>query len=112
VLIFSVKWVIAKWFVMIIPPLTVIAIVFSRKIRKFSKGYQEKIAESNVIVGEALTGITNVKTFTNEKYEIGKYDRVTNAVKEFGLKYGILRGLFFSFVMIFVFGSIFFILWQ
>jgi len=111
-LITTTKWVIAKWFLIIIPPLTIVAILFSRKIRKFSKGYQEKIAESNVIVGESFTGITNVKTFTNEQYEIDKYDKVTGAVREFGLKYGILRGLFFSFVMIFVFGSIFFILWQ
>jgi ABC-type multidrug transport system fused ATPase/permease subunit len=103
---------IAKWFLIIIPPLTVIAILFSKRIRKFSKTYQEKIAESNVIVGEALTGITNVKTFTNEEYEIRKYGKISDSIREFGLKYGIFRGLFFSFVMVFVFGSVFFILWQ
>jgi ABC-type multidrug transport system fused ATPase/permease subunit len=103
---------IAKWFIFIIPPLTVVSILFARKLRKFSKTYQEKIAESNVIVGEALTGITNVKTFTNEEYEINKYDKISSTIREFGLKYGIFRGLFFSFVMIFVFGSVFFILWQ
>ncbi|MGZ5189226.1 MAG: ABC transporter ATP-binding protein, partial [Kaistella sp.] len=32
--------------------------------------------------------------------------------KKFGLKYGILRGTFFSFIMVFVFGAVFFILWQ
>lgn len=111
-LVIKTDWVIAKWFLIIIPPLTVVAILFSRRIRKFSKGYQEKIAESNVVVGEAFTGITNVKTFTNEGYEISKYDKVTNDVKAFGIKYGILRGMFFSFVMVFVFGSVFFILWQ
>lgn len=111
-LVSTTSFALAKWFIIIIPPLTVIAILFSRQIRKYSKVYQEKIAESNVVIGEALTGITNVKTFTNEQYEIGKYDRVTSSVKAFGLKYGILRGLFFSFVMVFVFGSVFFILWQ
>ncbi len=111
-IVIKTDWVIAKWFIFIIPPLTIVAILFSRKIRKFSKGYQDKIAESNVVVGEAFTGITNVKTFTNEQYEINKYDKVTDEVRAFGLKYGILRGTFFSFVMVFVFGSIFFILWQ
>lgn len=111
-LIMKTDWVIARWFLIIIPPLTVVAILFSRRIRKFSKGYQEKIAESNVVVGEAFTGITNVKTFTNEGYEISKYEKVTEDVKAFGLKYGILRGAFFSFVMVFVFGAVFFILWQ
>jgi len=111
-LVSTTEWTIARWFLIIIPPLTIVAILFSRKIRKFSKVYQDKIAESNVVVGEALTGITNVKTFTNEEYEIAKYDKVSDTIREFGLKYGIFRGLFFSFVMVFVFGSIFFILWQ
>jgi ABC-type multidrug transport system fused ATPase/permease subunit len=111
-LVGTTEWAISKWFLIIIPPLTFAAILFSRKIRKFSKVYQEKIAESNVVVGEALTGITNVKTFTNEKYEINKYSKISETIREFGIKYGIFRGLFFSFVMVFVFGSIFFILWQ
>lgn len=111
-LICTTEWAITKWFLIIIPPLTIAAILFAKKIRKFSKVYQEKIAESNVVVGEALTGITNVKTFTNEKYEISKYEKISDTIREFGLKYGVFRGLFFSFVMIFVFGSIFFILWQ
>lgn len=102
----------AKWFLIIIPPLTLFAILFARRLRKFSKTYQEKIAEANVVVGEALTGIANVKTFTNEAYEISKYNKISGTIREFGLKYGIFRGLFFSFVMVFVFGSVFFILWQ
>jgi ABC-type multidrug transport system fused ATPase/permease subunit len=112
ILLITTSGPIAKWFLIIIPPLTFFAILFARQIRKFSKTYQEKIAQSNVIVGEALTGITNVKTFTNESYEIEKYDNISNNIREFGLKYGIFRGLFFSFVMVFVFGSVFFILWQ
>lgn len=111
-LIYKTDWVIARWFLVIIPPLTVVSILFSRRIRKYSKVFQEKIAESNVVVGEAFTGITNVKTFTNEYYEINKYDKITDDIRSFGLKFGIIRGLFFSFVMVFVFGSIFFILWQ
>ncbi len=112
ILVNTTGWDIAKWFLMIVPPLTAIAIIFSRRIRKFSKAFQEKIAESNIVVGEALTGISNVKTFTNEHYEISRYERITTSIRDFGLKYGILRGSFFAFVMIFVFGSVFFILWQ
>ncbi len=106
------SWEIAQWFLVVIPPITIIAIVFGRKVRKFSRGMQDKIAESNVIVGEALTGITNVKTFTNEKFEINRYQRVTQGIKDFGIKYGVFKGTFFTFIIIFVFGSIFFILFQ
>lgn len=112
ILLITTSGPIAKWFLVIIPPLTFFAILFARKIRKFSKTYQDKIAESNVVVGEALTGITNVKTFTNEEYEIKKYNNLAESIRVFGLRFGIFRGLFFSFVMIFVFGSVFFILWQ
>ncbi len=63
-------WDVAKWFLAIIPPITVIAIFYGRRIRKYSKVFQDKIAESNIIVSEALTGITSVKAFTNESLEI------------------------------------------
>lgn len=110
--IFHNQWSMIKWFLIIIPPLTIVAIIFARFIRKFSKSYQEKIAESNVLVGETLTGIANVKVFTNEEYEISRFEKIAEGIKTFGLKYGIFRGTFFSFVMVFVFGSVFFILWQ
>lgn len=111
-LIYYISWDIAQWFLIIIPALTAIAILFARKIRKYSKAFQEKIAESTVIVGEALTGITNVKTFTNEKYEIGRYQKITSSIKDFGIRFGIFRGSFFAFVMVFIFGAVFFILWK
>ncbi|MGZ3863955.1 MAG: ABC transporter ATP-binding protein [Bacteroidia bacterium] len=111
-LIYYISWDIAQWFLIIIPAITTIAILFARKIRKYSKDFQEKIAESTVIVGEALTGITNVKTFTNEKYEISRYEKITDSIRQFGMRFGIFRGSFFAFVMVFIFGSIFFILWK
>ena len=105
-------WDVAKWFLVIIPPITVIAILYGRKIRGYSKSLQDKISESSVIVSEALTGITSVKAFTNEQLEISKYDIVTSDIRKFGIKYGIMRGAFFAFIIMCVFGSIFFILYQ
>ena len=105
------KWEIAKWFIFIIPPLTVVSILFAKKIRAYSKNFQEKIAEASVIVGEVLTGIANVKTFTNEAYEINRYTEKTKDIKNFGFSYGVFRGTFFAFVVTFVFGTVFFILY-
>jgi ABC-type multidrug transport system fused ATPase/permease subunit len=106
------SWEIAKWFLMIIPPIIILAILFGKKIRGFSKIFQDKIAESNVIVVESLIGISNVKTFTNENFEITRYEKITESIRQFGLKYGIFRGAFFAFVITFIFGAIFFILWK
>jgi ABC-type multidrug transport system fused ATPase/permease subunit len=105
-------WDVAKWFVVIIPPITLIAILYGRKIRKYSKGLQDKISESSIIVSEALTGITSVKAFTSEHLEIKKYDKVTNEIRRFGIQYGVMRGAFFAFIIMCVFGSIFFILYK
>lgn len=106
------SWDIAKWFLIIIPPIIVIALLFAKKIRGFSKDFQDKIADANVIVGESLTGISNVKSFTNERYEMNRYYDKVIEIKLFGIRYGIIRGTFFSFVITCVFGSVFFILWK
>jgi ABC-type multidrug transport system fused ATPase/permease subunit len=111
-LIYYTKLEIALWFLAVIPPIIIITIIFGKKIRKYSKSYQEKIAASNVVVGEALTGISNVKTFTNEPFEIKRFGDIAQGIRKFGLKYGIFRGSFFAFVMTFIFGSIFFILYK
>jgi ABC-type multidrug transport system fused ATPase/permease subunit len=111
-LVYFTGWEVAKWFIVIIPPITVIAILYGRRIRKYSKGLQDKISESSVIVSEALTGITSVKSFTSEHLEIKKYNSVTDEIRQFGVKYGVMRGAFFAFIIMCVFGSIFFILYK
>ena len=108
----STNFAVSKWFLIIIPPLSVLAILFARKIRNYSKQFQDKIADANVIVSESITGITNVKSFTNEAYEINRYEKQTSDIKRFGLLYGTFRGAFFAFVITCIFGAIFFMLYK
>jgi ABC-type multidrug transport system fused ATPase/permease subunit len=112
ILVTLTSWDIAKWFIIVIPPIAIITMIYGRRIRKYSKNFQSKIAESNVVVQEALTGIASVKSFVNENFEIGRYDKITTDIKKYGIKYGVMRGSFFAFVVTCVFGSIFFILYQ
>src|ERR1035437_9478300 len=63
------SWRLALMMLAIIPVLALLAVFFGRKIRKISKGVQDSVADSNIIVGETLQGIANVKSFTNEKHE-------------------------------------------
>jgi ABC-type multidrug transport system fused ATPase/permease subunit len=111
-LFYVTPFALAKWFLFIIPPIVVLSILFAKRIRKYSKEYQDKLAETNVVVGEAFTGITNVKTFTNEFFEIGRYNEKTTDLKKFGIRYGVFRGAFFAFVIACVFGAVFFILYK
>lgn len=111
-IIVAVPWDIAKWFLILIPPVSFVAIFYARKLRNFSKNLQDKIAQSNVVVSEALTGIGSVKSFTNEAFEISRYETHLNDVRKLAVRFGVMRGSFFTFVISVIFGVIFFILYQ
>lgn len=99
------------WFLAVIPIVTIVTIVFAKRIRFYSKQFQDKLAELSVLVGETITGISNVKVFTNERQTFQRFQNKTEEIKHFGKKYGIFRGTFFAFVIAFIFGAVFFILY-
>jgi ATP-binding cassette subfamily B protein len=93
------------------PVIVLAAVVFGRKIRRLSKESQDRLADSNVAVEEALQGIQTVKSFANEDWERRRYfSALDNAVKV-ALKGAVYRGAFASFVIFAIFGAIIFILW-
>jgi ABC-type multidrug transport system fused ATPase/permease subunit len=96
----------------ILPIVIIGAIVFGSFIKKLSKKTQNSAAESNTILGEALSGITNVKAFANEFFEINKYKKTAEDIKSNALKAIRWKGVFISFIIVTMFSSIVFILWQ
>lgn len=110
--ILYVSWELALWMLAVVPILAIVAILFGRYIRKLSKAAQDESAKSNSILEEVLTGIVNVKAFTNETYETNRYtERVTN-IMGFNIKRGLMRGLFVSFIIFGMFGGISFVIWK
>ncbi|NHN24859.1 ATP-binding cassette domain-containing protein [Flavobacterium jejuense] len=95
----------------IVPVVAVAAVVFGRFIRKFSKSVQDQVAESQVIVEETMQGISNVKAFANEWYEIARYKGKINEVVKLAIKGGIYRGYFASFIIFCLFGAIVAVVW-
>lgn len=95
-----------------VPVMAIVAVLFGRFIRKLSKHAQDEAAASNVVIDESLTGITNVKSFTNEKYLIGKYIKGIQKIRDLNIKSGLWRGVFVSFIIFCLFGAIVFIVWQ
>lgn len=96
----------------IVPFIAVSAVVFGRFIRRFSKKAQDSIAESNNIILNAISGIKNVKIFVNEGFESVKYGRAVDEVKGLAIKSAIWRGLFAAFVILMMFGSVVWLIWQ
>ncbi|MCF8463862.1 MAG: ATP-binding cassette domain-containing protein [Flavobacteriales bacterium] len=95
----------------VVPLVAVFAVVFGRIIRRISKETQDRIAESNTIVEETLSGITNVKSFANEMYESIRYAKSTESIIEKALQGAKARGFFASFIILALFGSIVGVIW-
>ncbi len=95
-----------------VPVMAVIAVFFGRFIKKLSKNAQDEAAASNGILEEALMGISNVKSFTNEVFMVGRYVKSVNNIRSLNVKSGLWRGVFISFLIFCMSGAIVVVVWQ
>jgi len=95
----------------VVPLVAVAAVVFGRFIRKYSKKVQDQVAESQVIVEETMQGISIVKAFANEWYEIARYNGKIKEIVKIAIKGGKYRGYFASFIIFCLFGAIVAVVW-
>jgi ABC-type multidrug transport system fused ATPase/permease subunit len=95
----------------VVPLVAFAAVIFGRFIRKYSKKVQDQVAESQVIVEETLQGISNVKAFANEWYEIARYKSKIKEIVNIAIKGGQYRGYFASFIIFCLFGAIVAVVW-
>lgn len=95
----------------VVPLVAVAAVIFGRFIRKYSKKVQDQVAESQVIVEETMQGISIVKAFANEWYEVARYKGKINQVVKLAIKGGKFRGYFASFIIFCLFGAIVAVVW-
>jgi len=110
--LFFISWKLSLIMLATVPVMAIVAVFFGRYIRKLSKEAQDYIATSNSILEEALTGIANVKAFTNEWFLLSKYNKTTQQTRDLNVRSGIWRGLFVSFIIFCLFGAIVFIVWK
>ena len=107
-----ISWKLSLIMLATVPVMAIIAVIFGRYIRKLSKNAQDFTAESNSIIEEALSGIANVKAFTNEVFNLNRFRMNTQKMRDLNVKSGIWRGVFVSFIIFCLFGAIVFIIWQ
>jgi len=95
-----------------LPIVLIGAMFFGRFIRKMSKERQQEMAQSSIVLSEAIQGIREVKSFTNELFEMMRYGTSTDKVVQISLRFANFRALFALFIIVFIFGALFFIIWQ
>jgi ABC-type multidrug transport system fused ATPase/permease subunit len=95
----------------VVPVIVVVAVIFSRRIRKLAREGQDQLADSGTIVQETLQGISNVKAFSNEGFELSRYTKSIDKVVSLAIRNGRFRGFFVSFLLFSVFGAIVLVVW-
>ncbi len=95
----------------VVPVIAVLAVVFGMRIRKMARKAQDQLADSGTIVQETFQGISIVKAFTSEFYEISRYVKSIYAVVNTAISNARYRGAFVSFMIFSVFGAIAFVMW-
>lgn len=96
---------------MFVPVVAIGARLFGKKIRGISKNTQDQVATSNIIVEETLQGISNVKAYANERFELERYTTSTNSVIGIALKGARLRALLISLIIFALFATIVGVIW-
>jgi len=92
--------------------IVVFTMFFGRYIKQFSKKRQDYLAKNNVIVEETFQSIASVKSFVNERFELNRYSKSLKDLVDIALHFAKAKGWFISFIIVFLFGAIFFILWR
>jgi ABC-type multidrug transport system fused ATPase/permease subunit len=110
--LFYLSWRLSLVMLAVFPIVIIFAIFFGRYIKKISKERQDNLADTNIIVEEVFQGFAVVKAYVNELFESRVYNSSIDKLIKIGIRFAKAKGAFISFIFIFLFGAIFFILWQ
>lgn len=93
------------------PVVILVAMYFGRYIRRLAKQGQDRLAEAGIVIDESFQGIQNVKAFTNEGFELGRFNSSMQQVVRLAVRAAWYRGGFASFIIFALFGSIVLVIW-
>jgi len=94
-----------------LPVLIAAALFFGRRLRRFSRDTQDRLAETNTIVEETFQAIASVKAFANEDFEVKRYGASNSRVLAAAFNTARWRAVFVAFFIIALFGGIVVVLW-
>lgn len=89
-----------------LPVIIIVMVIFGRYIKKLGKRTQDRVADAGIIINETFTSIVSVKGYSNEPFEINRYTQRIEAVKADAMKSAVWRGMFGTFIIIFLFGAL------
>jgi ABC transporter fused permease/ATP-binding protein len=108
---FYTSWRLSLLMLVLIPPIALAAAIFGKRIRRFSKEFQQALADASIVAEETISGVRTVKSFVQEGAEIERYQSsLTLALQLVRSRVNAIM-LFMLFAQILGFGAICFVLW-
>jgi ABC-type multidrug transport system fused ATPase/permease subunit len=94
-----------------IPVVVLVVAIVGRKIRAWSREAQDQLAQSNIVAGEAVQGIADVKSYSNEAFEEKRYRSALDRYLSTVIKGSKARAMFVGFIIFILFGTISVVVW-
>ncbi len=111
VVIFVVSWKLSLIMLGSVPIVVLAIAFFGRKVRRDSRAAQNSLEEAGAVIEESTQGIADVKAFTNEPLENGRYGRALDEFLKVTYRGAKNRAAFLSFIIFALFGTIAFVAW-
>jgi ABC-type multidrug transport system fused ATPase/permease subunit len=108
---FYTSWKLSALMFVLVPPIALGAFYFGRKIRKFSKQFQESLAEASIVAEETISGLRTVKSFVQETAESDRYGKTLEQSLAAAKSRTKSIADFMTLALISGFGSVCFVLW-
>jgi len=93
------------------PFLVLASILIGKRIRRFAREGQDRLADGNAVLEEALQGIAGVKAYCAERLECSRYNAHLDGFLRVIFRVSRLRASLVSFIIFGVFGSIVGVFW-
>jgi ABC-type multidrug transport system fused ATPase/permease subunit len=108
---FYTSWKLSLIMLILIPPVGIAAALFGKRIKKYSKLFQESLADASMVAEESISGLRTVKSFVQETRESTRYDfSLTEALNTARLRI-LAIAQFLGLGMIIGFAAVCFVLW-
>lgn len=109
--VFYSSWKLSLMMLACIPFVVVAVALIGRRVKAHSKASQDALSESSTIVEEVCQAIADVKSYGNQNYEQHRYGVSLKKFFEVTVRGARTRGLFLSFIIFVMFGTIAAVVW-
>lgn len=95
-MMFFVSPSLATFVLSVVPPISVLAVIYGRYLRKLSKATQDSLAEATQLAEERIGNIRTIRAFGKEMTEVEKYTSRVDQLLQLARKEALARAGFFG----------------